>query len=212
MIDKISSLNSPRKLPLQSRSMMTVNSILDATAHIFIKNGYTKTNTNIIAEYAGVSIGSLYQYFPNKDALIQALYQRHVGRMQKIVLKTMENPIKFEDRKSLFSMIEAIVNAHLLEPELHIKFEEIKTLERWTPADKTDSGCIQQQVMQMISALPQLNKREKNLCAFVLVHTVHSLVHAITFKRPQYVSVKALINETVNIIERYLQLPNTFAE
>lgn len=207
MISQMPHPNAPRKAPRQSRSQMTVNAILDATAHIFIANGYAKTNTNIIAEHAGVSIGSLYQYFPNKDALIEALHQRHVERMQKVVRQAMKEPIDFKNRNSLFSLIAAIVKAHLLEPELHLKFEEIKTLKRWSPTDGSDLGGIQQQLEHMISSLPKnAGHHSKKLSAFILMHTVHALVHAIAFKRPPDVSVKAMIEETVSMVERYLEV------
>jgi AcrR family transcriptional regulator len=68
----------PRKDPRQRRSRQTVDWILDAAARIFDERGYRATTTNHVAAAAGVSIGSLYQYFPNKDALLAALAQRHV--------------------------------------------------------------------------------------------------------------------------------------
>lgn len=69
---------APRKHPRQQRSRETVDRILDAAARIFDERGYRATTTNHVAELAGVSIGSLYQYFPNKDALLVALARRHV--------------------------------------------------------------------------------------------------------------------------------------
>lgn len=68
----------PRKRPRQRRSTETVERILAAAARIFDERGYAGTTTNHVADEAGVSIGSLYQYFPNKDALLVALAERHV--------------------------------------------------------------------------------------------------------------------------------------
>ena len=68
----------PRKRPRQRRSADTVERILAAAARIFDERGYRGTTTNHVAEEAGVSIGSLYQYFPNKDALLVSLAERHV--------------------------------------------------------------------------------------------------------------------------------------
>lgn len=69
---------APRKRPRQRRAHETVDRILVAAAHIFDERGYRATTTNHVAELAGVSIGSLYQYFPNKDALLVALAERHI--------------------------------------------------------------------------------------------------------------------------------------
>ena len=71
----------PRKLPRQRRSAETVERILAAAARIFDERGYAGTTTNHVAESAGVSIGSLYQYFPNKDALLVALAEGHVDEV-----------------------------------------------------------------------------------------------------------------------------------
>ena len=68
----------PRKRPSQARSQRTVDAILKAAAQVFSRRGYAATTTNHIAERAGVSIGSLYEYFPSKDALLAALMEAHI--------------------------------------------------------------------------------------------------------------------------------------
>lgn len=75
-----------RKAPRQARAQVTHDAILEAAAHIIAGGGLAAYNTNAVAERAGVSIGSLYQYFPNKDALMVALIERsqreQLGRVQ----------------------------------------------------------------------------------------------------------------------------------
>jgi AcrR family transcriptional regulator len=66
----------PRKSPRQARAQVTRGAIVEAAAHIIADGGLVAFNTNAVAERAGVSIGSLYQYFPNKDALMVALIER----------------------------------------------------------------------------------------------------------------------------------------
>ena len=70
---------SPRKSATQERSRATVDALLSATARVLVKEGYDRASTNKVAEAAGVSIGSLYQYFPSKEALVSAVIQRHIG-------------------------------------------------------------------------------------------------------------------------------------
>jgi len=69
----------PRKLPAQSRSAATVNAVLEAAARILERHGFEGYTTNAVAERAGVSIGSLYQYFPSKDAVTVALIEREAA-------------------------------------------------------------------------------------------------------------------------------------
>lgn len=70
--------SEPRKRPRQARSQATVERILDEAARLFDEVGYQEVTTNHVAEAAAVSVGSLYQYFPNKDALLVGLAERHL--------------------------------------------------------------------------------------------------------------------------------------
>ncbi|QRK12847.1 TetR family transcriptional regulator [Archangium violaceum] len=69
--------SAPRKRPRQERAKVTVETILDAAAHVLVTSGYEGATTKVVAEWAGVSsIGSLYQYFPSKEALVAMLLER----------------------------------------------------------------------------------------------------------------------------------------
>ncbi|TIV67001.1 MAG: TetR family transcriptional regulator, partial [Mesorhizobium sp.] len=70
-------LTNPRKNASQDRSRATVDALVEATARILVRDGFDKASTNRIAEEAGVSIGSLYQYYPSKEALVAAVIDRH---------------------------------------------------------------------------------------------------------------------------------------
>lgn len=68
----------PRKIPAQERSRSTVMAIYQAATQVFSKEGYEGTTTDLIAERAGVSVGTLYQYFPSKDAILIGLFEKHI--------------------------------------------------------------------------------------------------------------------------------------
>jgi AcrR family transcriptional regulator len=78
-----------RKKPRQARSVATVGILLDAAALVLVDEGYERATTNRIAERAGVSIGSLYQYFPNRDALFGALHGRTEAQMSENIWQTI---------------------------------------------------------------------------------------------------------------------------
>lgn len=80
----------PRKTPLQKRSAETVAVILEAAARILEQQGFEGFNTNAIAERAGVSIGSLYQYFRSKDALLSGLIEREAAPLLAIAEELAE--------------------------------------------------------------------------------------------------------------------------
>ena len=71
----------PRKAPSQGRAVATVDAILGATARILVTRGYAALTTNHVAKRAGVSIGTLYEWFPGKEALVAGLIDRHLARV-----------------------------------------------------------------------------------------------------------------------------------
>jgi AcrR family transcriptional regulator len=92
-----------RKTPIQSRAKVTSEAILEAAEIIVLKDGYEKATTNYIAERAGVSIGSLYQYFPNKDSVLSALIELKVSRLangvRAILRESMDSPLPEASRR-----------------------------------------------------------------------------------------------------------------
>jgi AcrR family transcriptional regulator len=78
-------LLEPRKSPVQARSVASVNAILEATIQVLLKVGKQRLTTTRVALRAGVSVGTLYQYFPNKSALLQAALKRHLVEVTEVV-------------------------------------------------------------------------------------------------------------------------------
>jgi AcrR family transcriptional regulator len=73
-------LLEPRKSPVQARSAASVDAILQATIQVLLNVGKERLTTTRVASRAGVSVGTLYQYFPNKSALLQAVLKRHLAQ------------------------------------------------------------------------------------------------------------------------------------
>jgi AcrR family transcriptional regulator len=84
-------LTKPRKVASQERARATVHALVDATARILVKEGFDKASTNRIAEVAGVSVGSLYQYYPGKEALVAAVIDRHNRETYALFRAYLEN-------------------------------------------------------------------------------------------------------------------------
>src|SRR6516165_11432916 len=99
---------TPRKKPRQERSQVTVEAILDATARVLCTIGYDRASTNRIALAAGVSVGSLYQYFPSKEALVAALVERHVEQMTSLVKTKLAEVASDSVPNAVRTMIQAM--------------------------------------------------------------------------------------------------------
>ncbi|MGW3562394.1 TetR/AcrR family transcriptional regulator [Streptomyces sp. NPDC000941] len=113
--------STPRKRPRQERSQETYDAIVEAAAQLFERDGYAKATTNRIAERAGVSVGSLYQYFPNKDALLYAIGEQHVHHTLAELADVTEALRR--DQPPLADCVRAMVRAlaglHLARPRMH---------------------------------------------------------------------------------------------
>jgi AcrR family transcriptional regulator len=114
---------SPRKQATQARAARTIEIILEAAAHILERGGLASYTTNAIAKRAGVSIGSLYQYFPNKNAITVALIERESAGVVADIADAASNP---DWRAALAGMARAAVTHQLRCPGLarRLDFEE----------------------------------------------------------------------------------------
>jgi len=102
-------LSEPRKSPVQARSTASVEAILEATVQVLLAVGKERLTTTRVAHRAGVSVGTLYQYFPNKRALLQAALRRHLEEITSVV----EDACLQQHGKGLEQMVTAVVTAFL---------------------------------------------------------------------------------------------------
>ena len=109
----------PRRSPIQGRAQVTVDAILKAAAQILARQGPDAATTNAIAARAGVSIGSLYQYFAGRDALIQELVRRHIAEMQAVLTRALAGIGAQPLPAAIEQMVVAILAAHKVAPRLH---------------------------------------------------------------------------------------------
>src|SRR6186713_1220136 len=110
---------NPRKNASQARSRATVDALVEATARILVKEGFEKASTNRIAEIAGVSVGSLYQYFPSKEALVAAVIDRHNGDLMEVVRDTLTDVMSLPLEKAVRRIVSVAIAAHRVDPRLH---------------------------------------------------------------------------------------------
>ncbi|MFW6498677.1 TetR/AcrR family transcriptional regulator [Acinetobacter baumannii] len=111
-------LPDPRKRPRQARSVATFEAILEAATRILESLGFAGFNTNAVAELAGVSIGSLYQYFPSKDALIVELIRRERAKLSSHIVEAIQQSDATDLKEKLKLIIQAAVQHQLSRPQL----------------------------------------------------------------------------------------------
>ena len=199
---------SPRKAPRQPRSQATVNAILDATARILVEQGFAAASTNAVAERAGVSVGSLYQYFPNKDALVAALHARHGEQMMAVIRHALTKAMDATLDDALAGLIEATVQAHRVDADLHRVLEQqLGDLDMNDLRDEYVDVMEDRIVTLLARHRDEITAPDLKLAAFMLMHAAHGLIHAVVLQRPRGVSLKSGTQEIVRMVKAYLVGP-----
>src|SRR5689334_15837534 len=112
-------LTNPRKHASQRRSRATVDTLIEATARILVREGFDKASTNHIAARAGVSVGSLYQYFPSKEALVAAVIDRHQQELREVVRGALTEFAALPLEQAVRKLVTAGIEGHRVDPKLH---------------------------------------------------------------------------------------------
>jgi AcrR family transcriptional regulator len=194
----------PRKQPRQVRAELTRQRILTAAAHIFAEYGYAAGTTNRIAERARISIGSLYQYYPNKDAILAELLTRHLDgdRATATLRQYKDRPEPLEDIIRVF--VRTVIENHLDDPELlRIMIEQAprsgELLERVTRLEWEMIGDLR----DLLDRHPEVHVHDKDTAARLVAFTVELTVHQL-IAAPGSIDITRLENELVAMITGYL--------
>ncbi|WP_320782154.1 TetR/AcrR family transcriptional regulator [Streptomyces sp. CRN 30] len=195
---------APRKQPRQVRAELTRDRILDAAAHVFGEYGYAAGTTNRIAERARVSIGSLYQYYPNKDAILAELLTRHLDRGQASVERLLTEGLPDSLEDILRRFVRASAENHQDDPQLlRVMVEQgprsAELLERVTVFQRERIAYA----LELLRTHPEVRVADTVVAARILVATVEILIHTMV-AAPDPVDVTRLEDEIVAMLFRYL--------
>jgi AcrR family transcriptional regulator len=196
---------TPRKRPRQARSRATVDSVLEATARVLVKHGFDGLTTNLVAQTAGVSIGSLYQYFPNKAALVGALIENHVESMTQLALGELTRVARLPIGEAIRSVIEVMIRAHAVHPELHrVLTEQVPRVGRMAKLAEIEA-LVQRMVAGLLAARrDELAISDPDMAAYVLVSAIEAITHRAALFSPDLLRDPRLIDETCTMVRRYL--------
>jgi AcrR family transcriptional regulator len=200
---------NPRKVASQERSRSTVHALLEATARVLTKEGYDRASTNRIAEVAGVSIGSLYQYFPSKEALVAAVIDRHTQEVSEVtrnaLVKVAARPIEVAARE----FVSVAIDAHRVNPKLHgVLSEQIPRVGRLEniEANVREGYALVRGYLE--AHRDEIDVADLDLAAFVLVTAVEALTHAAVLRRPDILAdgkARYFVDDVTRLVVRYLR-------
>ena len=188
-----------RKEPRQARSRATVDAIVQAGARVLGDQGWAGFTTNKVAEVAGVSIGSLYQYFPDKLSLIEAVRSHHFEDVLRVIRKAMdrEKPM----RQFAEALVDGMIDAHLEHPALHrVMLDEVPGHADARAAHDSFRAEYLSRYAAAIAPYRRIAKRQR--IAEVLSSAVEGVIH--NAARRGQLKAPELKRELVQLICAYL--------
>lgn len=197
---------APRRRPRQERSKQTVDVLLTATARVLAREGAAQATTNRIAEVAGVSIGSLYQYFPNKAALIEALRERFDrqfdervrGRLAALADASLEDAVR--------GAVDVMIVLHADDPELHNALSELRS----EPEFQAKLADLETDMTRLTVALLERHREavrpdDLELAARVCMGAIEGLTHGTALRDPELLRDPKYAAELSELVLRYLR-------
>lgn len=187
-------------MPRQDRSRRRVAALLDAAADEFAERGFAGATTTAIAARAGVPIGSLYQWFPDKEALLYGIADRHLTQGTDTVLRALARAQAAPDlESSVRILVEAAVDANSGDPRIHrILYREAPR----PPELQARLGELQDALTEWVGG--ELERRGAaggkagSLRARTLVLTVEALVHELVLDPPAGVTRRTAVREVID--------------
>lgn len=175
----------PRKQPRQARSVATVSAVLEGVAQVLETEGYEKMTTTRVAERAGTSVGTLYQYFPSKEALLVAAMENKMAQVDRALAKVFDLPADAPLAEHVRVMITALIAEKSRRPRLNAelarqgpRLEKLKLISR--TLDRAHG---------MVRALLEAHKdsitvADADLSAWLVVHAVNGMIDGALLSAP----------------------------
>jgi AcrR family transcriptional regulator len=200
----LQTLLQPRKSPVQARSTASVNAILEATIQVLLDVGKEQLTTTRVAHRAGVSVGTLYQYFPNKSALLQAALRNHL----ESVAEALEQVCQEERGNPLPQMVTRIVNTFL-----EAKMKDLKTsLALYSVSSDVDGlriakeagARVNKAILSMLATAPQPLGKDPQLVASMIQGAMGGVSRRLLESPSPEKQYQPLSEELVLMIRAYL--------
>ncbi|TGK11021.1 TetR/AcrR family transcriptional regulator [Leptospira stimsonii] len=194
----------PRKEPSQRRSIDRVQKILDVVAVLLERNGAEAITTNMIAQEAEIPIGSLYQYFPNKHAVLNAVGQRHLERVNLMLSEIFQSDLSGSNWEDLIDLvIDSFANFYLTEPGFAPLWSSMKQDPELIEIDRENNLKISENVSRILSQF-QVNPSENKIISRIVVEVTDAILNRWIREQKDKEFSNRMIIELKIILKSYL--------
>lgn len=194
-----------RKQPSQARSRAMVETIVQATTRVLLKDGYEACSTNRVAEAAGVSIGSVYQYFPDKEALVMAVMERYQAGLHEGLVARLAELGDADLESAVRGMVSAFLEVPRLQPRLYrVLLEQVPRIGALKRLHE-----LHAQYVPLVEAWLEAHRAEvgvtsPSVAAWVLIAAVEGVLTRVMLERPGWVELGILEEQVTRLVLNYL--------
>ncbi len=200
---------APRKKPLQRRSKAMVEVLVEATTRVLLKDGYEACTTNRVAEVAGVSIGSVYQYFPHKESLVLAVMERHQAQLQATMVVRLAELANADLATAVHEMLGAMLEAQSLQPRLHrVLLEQVPRIGALRRLHELNSQYAPLVEGWLEAHRDQLGITSPSVAAYVLIGAVEGVLSRVLMEKPGWLELGLLQEHLTRLVLNYLKSPS----
>jgi len=159
----------PRKSPVQARSAASVDALLEATIQVLLRHGKEQLTTTKVAMRAGVSVGTLYQYFPNKSALLQAALERHLEGVAATVERSCEELNGRTHPEMIDALFTAFLHAKMRDRQTSLALHSVSSDVEGARIVRQMAARFHRAIVRMLASSCDKPPTDPELAAFMLV-------------------------------------------
>jgi AcrR family transcriptional regulator len=194
----------PRKTPIQARSTVTVEAISEATIQVLLRQGAERLTTTRVAERAGVSVGTLYQYYPNKQSLLFAVLEHHMNNVAARVEAACESACHKPLAEMIRDMVETFVDAKMERADISVALYRVSADVGGPTLIKRISQRSQKAVVAMLQTAPDAKSPPDKFAIDVMLAAIAGAMRSLLENGPTSSTVRKLREQLVLLCQSYM--------
>jgi AcrR family transcriptional regulator len=194
----------PRKTPIQARSAVTVDAISEAAIQVLLSHGAERFTTTRVAERAGVSVGTLYQYYPNKQSLLFAVLELHLNHVAATVQAACERACHKPLAQMMREMVEAFVDAKMERADISVALYRVSADVGGPALIKRFSQRTRKAIEAMLQTAPDAKSPPETLAIDIMLAAVAGVMRSLLETRPAPATVRRLREQLVLLCQSYM--------
>jgi AcrR family transcriptional regulator len=194
----------PRKTPIQARSTATVEAISEATIQVLLSHGAERLTTTRVAERAGVSVGTLYQYYPNKQSLLFAVLENHFNLVAAKFESACENACHKPLAEMIREMVETFVDAKMERADISVALYQVSAKVGGPALLKRNRQRSREAVEAMLQTAPDVKSAPDKFAIDMMLAAMAGAIRSLLESGPSPVTVRKSREQLVLLCQSYM--------